>query len=74
MDEETKNLAGKELSQSRVVEPGDLMEEARLVHSAVGDQEMEVRMDIDPVPKCLNGGDDSGPKLASAHDFEIAGQ
>jgi hypothetical protein len=34
------------------------MEDARLVHSTLGHQEMEVRMKIDPVPECLNGGDE----------------
>jgi len=50
------------------------MAEARLVHSALGDQGMEMGMDIDPVPKCLNGGDDPGHKLALGHDFEITSQ
>jgi len=31
-DKISQDLAGKELSQSRVVEPGDLMEEACPVH------------------------------------------
>ena len=38
-----QDLAGEELGQPRVVDPGDLMEDARLVHSALGHQEMEVR-------------------------------
>jgi len=44
-----KNLAAEELRQSRVIDPGDLMEEAHIVHPALGHQEMEVRMHIDPV-------------------------
>jgi hypothetical protein len=38
------------------------MEDARLIHSAFGHQEMEVR--IDPVPKGLDGGNDAGRKRA----------
>ena len=53
---------------------GGLVEEARLVHPALGHQEMEVRMDIDPVPKCLNGRDDSGHQLATGQNLEIPGQ
>jgi hypothetical protein len=38
--------------------------EARLVYSTLGQQEVEMGMKIDPVPKCLNGRNDSGSKLA----------
>jgi hypothetical protein len=34
VDQKHKNLAGKELGQSRIVEAWDLVEEARLVHPA----------------------------------------
>ncbi len=54
-----KNLTGKDLSQPRVVDARDPMEEARLVHSALGHQEMETGVKIDPVPKGLDGGNDS---------------
>jgi hypothetical protein len=35
---------------------------------------MEVRVKINPVPKCLNGRNDSGHKFAPGHDFEIPAQ
>jgi hypothetical protein len=41
-DKRGEDLPGEELSQSRVVDPWDLVEDARLVHSALGHQEMEV--------------------------------
>jgi hypothetical protein len=44
-----QNLAAEELRQSRIVEPGDLMKDARLVHPALGHQEVEVGGEIDPV-------------------------
>jgi hypothetical protein len=69
-----ENLAAEELSQSRVVDPGDLMEEDRLVHPVLGHQEMEVGVKIHPVPKCLSGRNNSGHKVAPGHDFEITGQ
>jgi len=43
MDQEIKNLAGKEIRQSRVIDPGDLVEDPGLVHPALGHQEMEMR-------------------------------
>jgi hypothetical protein len=39
-----QDLTAEELRQARVVEPGNLVEAARLVHPALGHQEMEVRM------------------------------
>jgi hypothetical protein len=50
------------------------MEEARLVHSALGHQEMEVGVGIDLGSERLNGRDDSGHKLALRDGFEIPGQ
>jgi len=41
-DEKRQDLPGKELSQPRVVDPWDLVEDARLVRASLGHQEMEV--------------------------------
>jgi hypothetical protein len=62
------------LGQSRIVEAWDLVEEAGLVRSSLGHQEMEMGVKIYPVPVGLNGRDDSGHQLALGHGFEIAGQ
>ena len=40
----------------------------------LGHQEMEVEVKINPVPKCLNGRDDSRHKLAPGCHLEITGQ
>jgi hypothetical protein len=40
------------------------MEEAGLVHSTLGHQEMEMGVKIDPVSKGLNGRDNPGHQLA----------
>jgi hypothetical protein len=45
-DKKSKNLPTEKLTQSRVVDAGDIMEEARSVHPALGHQEMEVRVKI----------------------------
>src|SRR4030042_2763087 len=74
VDQKSKNLAGKELGQSRIVEAWDLVEEARLVHPAFGHQKMEVRVGIDPVPEGLNGRDDSGHQLAPRDNLAITSQ
>ena len=74
VDQKPKNLPSEELSQSRVVDPGDLMEEARLVHSALGHQEMEMRVAIDPGSEGLDGGNHSGHQLALGCHLEITGQ
>jgi len=48
-DQKPKSLPSEEFSQSRVIDPGYLMEGTRLVHSALCDQEMEVVSQVDPV-------------------------
>jgi len=65
VDKRGQDLVGEELSQPRVVDPSDLVEGTRLIRSALRHQEMEVRVDIYPVPKCLNGRNHSGHELAA---------
>jgi hypothetical protein len=45
-DKRGDDLAGEEFRQPRVIDPGNLMEEARLVYSALGHQEMKVGVKI----------------------------
>ena len=45
-DKISENLSAEELGQSRVVNPGDLMEDPGLIHSALGHQEMEMGVKI----------------------------
>jgi len=71
-DKKPENLAGKELSQPGVVDPGDPMEHPGLVHSSLGHQEMEMGVEIDPGSEGLDGGDDSGHQLTSRDSCEIA--
>jgi len=46
-DKHRQDLAGEDLGQPRVVDPRDLMEDARFVHATLGHQEMEVDVQID---------------------------
>jgi len=61
-----QDLPGEEFGQAR-----DLKEDTRLVHSALGHQEVEVGTKIDPVPKWLDGRDDSGLKRTPGHFLEV---
>jgi len=70
-DEISEDLAAEELRQLGVVDPGDLAKDARLVHPALGHQEMEVRVISNPSSEGLNRRDDSGHQLAWGHGFEI---
>ncbi len=48
MDKVRQDLTGKEFSQSRVVDPGDLVEETRSVHPSLGHKKMKMGVKIDP--------------------------
>jgi len=47
------------------------VEGTRFIHPALGHQEMEVGVKIDPVAKCLNGGDDPGHEFAPRDSLKI---
>ncbi len=66
-----EHLTGEERGQPVVVDAGDLVEDAGLVHSALGHQEMEGGMEIYPGSKFLDGGDHSGHQLSLGHNFKI---
>jgi len=63
-NEERQDLPGEELSQPRVIDQSDLVEGTRLIHSSLGHQEMKVGVKVNPVAKCLDGGNHSGHQLA----------
>jgi len=54
-DKHRQNLAGKDISETRVVDPRDLMKDTFLVRPALGRQVMEMGVEINPVPKGLDG-------------------
>jgi len=55
--EHRQDLPSEDSGQPRVVNPRELMEDARLVHAARGRQKMEVHMKIDPGAEGLEDGD-----------------
>jgi hypothetical protein len=55
--------------QSRFVDPCDLMEDARIIHSALGHQKIE--METDPAAEGLDGRDDLRHKRAPGRNFGI---
>lgn len=59
---EHPGLAGL-LRQPQVVQPRNPVECSRPVHSALGDQKVEVRRKIDPVPKGPRGRDDARDEI-----------
>jgi hypothetical protein len=68
---ENLRRAAKRLSQPRVVDPGDLTEEALLVPPALGHQEIEMRVKVDSVSKGLDSRNASGHQFARRQDFEM---
>ncbi|MCX6563162.1 MAG: hypothetical protein NTU60_06105 [Candidatus Aminicenantes bacterium] len=74
VDERGQHLTGEDLGEPRVVDPRDLMEGTPLVHAALGHQVMERGVEINPVPKGLDGGDDPGRKRVPGHNLEVTAQ
>jgi hypothetical protein len=70
-DQKPQNLPGEDLLQPLVVEPWDLMEDARLIHPALGHQEMEMRVEIDAGPERLDDGDNTGLKCFPRYGLKI---
>jgi len=64
-DKHHQDLPGEDLGEPQVVDPRDLVEDARRVHAALGHQEMEVGAKLDPVPEGLDGRSDPRPKRAT---------
>jgi hypothetical protein len=60
--------------QPRVVQAGDLIEDAAVIHSALGHQEMEARVKVDPIPKGLDRGYDARRDIFLCHSPEVDGQ
>jgi len=46
VNKKPKNLPSEELHQARIINPGDFVEDTGLVHSSLGHQEMDVRVEI----------------------------
>ena len=60
----------EDLGQPRVVQSRKPVEDPRPVHAALGQQEMQVRVKIDPGPEGLDGDDDAGAELFARQGLE----
>jgi len=47
----------------RLVQTREPVEDPRPVHAALGQQEMQVRVEVDPVPEGLDSNNDAGDEL-----------
>jgi hypothetical protein len=66
-----KEIITKNIHRNMGRDPGD---ELQVVHPLpLGHQEMEVRMKINPVAKGLDGGNDSGSRLAPGYKRKMDG-
>ena len=70
LEPEHPGLAGL-LCQPQVVQPRNPVRCSRPVHSALGDQKVEVRMEVDPVPKGLDGRDDARDEILPRQGLEV---
>jgi hypothetical protein len=59
------------IGQARVVQTRQPMEDPRPVHAALGHQEMEVRVEVDPIPESLDGDNDTGDEIFARHGLKI---
>jgi hypothetical protein len=66
--------SAEQLGQSGVVQVGDPMEGPALIHSALGHQEMEARVKVNPIRKGLDRGDDARRDIFLCHSPEVNGQ
>jgi hypothetical protein len=70
-DEKRQDLAGEDLRQPRVVDPRELMEDARLIRSSLGGQTMPMGMEIEAVAEGLEDGDDPRLKIRPGRGPEV---
>jgi len=47
------------------------VEDPRLVDTALGQQEMQVRVEVDPIPEGLDSNNDAGDELFSRQGLKI---
>ena len=47
------------------------MEDPRPVHAALGQQEMQMRVEVDPIPEGLDGDNDAGDELFARQGLKI---
>jgi hypothetical protein len=70
-DKEGQAFAVEDFGEPRVVEPRDPMEDACLIRSALGHEQMQMGMKIDAIPERLDDGRNPRLEGRSGHGPEI---
>ncbi len=70
-DEKLEHVPGEDLGQPRVVDAGDETKAPFPIRPALGHQEMEVGVEVDPVAEGLQDGDDAKRERAAGDGLEI---
>ena len=70
-DKKRQDLPAEDLGQPRVVQTRKPVEDPRPVHAALGQQEMQVRVEVDPIPEGLDSNNDAGDELFSHQGLKI---
>jgi len=64
-----QDLPAEDLGQPPIVPPRKPVENPRPVDTALARQEMQVRVEVDPVPEGLDSDNDAGDVEISTHDL-----
>jgi hypothetical protein len=70
-DQKRQDLPAEDLGQPRVVQTRQPVESSYPVHSSLGDQKMQVRVEVDPVAEGLDGDDDAGNERLARQRLKI---
>jgi len=70
-DKKSQDLPSEDLDEPAVVEGAHLLEQARLVHSSLRHEEMQMRVKIDAVSECLDDRDNTGLKCFPRRGLKI---
>ncbi len=70
-DKQPEHLTGEDLGQPRVVQMRQPMEDSRLIHAPLGNQEMQVRVEVDPVAEGRDGDDDAGNERLARQRLKV---
>jgi hypothetical protein len=70
-DKQPEHLMGEDLGQPRVVQIRQPTEGPRPAHSPLGHQQMQVRVEVDPVAEGLDGDDDAGDERLARQRLKI---
>jgi hypothetical protein len=70
-DKKRQDLPAEDLGQPGVVQTRKPVEDPRPVHAALGQQEMQVWVEVDPIPEGLDSNHDAGDELFARQGLKI---